>query len=86
MRFIDRVEADYAARMAQIQSGERVSQYNPGDLLEILGGAFVERLAEFSRIAEGSNGFPIVWAKTQMFGREVEIPIDPLNVRLAFEA
>jgi hypothetical protein len=83
MRFIDRVEAEYQHRMSQIEAGERVSEYAEGDLLQILEGGFSERLLQFARIAEAPNGWPVVMAKTELFGREVEVAFDPLNVRRA---
>ncbi len=83
MQFIDRVEADYQARMQQIEAGERVAEYAEGDLLQILDGGFKEHLLRFARIAEGANGFPLIVAKAELFGREVEIPLDPLNVKKA---
>lgn len=85
-RFIAKVEADYAERMAQINAGERVSEYAENDLLEILEGGFREKLLRFSRVAEGANGFPIVLAKAELFGREVEVPLDPLIVKKAANA
>jgi hypothetical protein len=83
MRFIDRVEAEYQFRMSQIEAGERVSEYAENDLLQVLDGGFREKLVKFSRIAKGSNGLPLIVGKTEMFGREVEIPLDPLIVRRA---
>ncbi len=83
MAFINRVEGDFAQRMRQIEAGERVSEYAENDLLEILDGGFKEKLLKFSRVVERANGFPLIVAKTEMFGREVEIPLDPLNVRRA---
>jgi transcription antitermination factor NusG len=86
MQFIARVEADFTQRMRQIEAGERVSEYAENDLLEILDGGFKEKLLKFSRVAEGANGLPLIVAKTEMFGREVEIPLDPLIVKKAANA
>jgi transcription antitermination factor NusG len=82
MRFIDRVEADYAARMAQIEAGERVSQYSPGDLLEIITGPFAGTIAAFRRVAESASMFPELVVEQTIFGREVTTRVDPLAVRL----
>lgn len=83
MAFIDRCEAEYQERWAQIEAGERVSEYQPDDLLEVLEGGFREKLLKFSRTVEDAKGWPVVLAKTELFGREVEVPLDPLLVRRA---
>ena len=83
MVFVDKVEAEYTARMAQIDAGERVSEYQVDDLLMVLDGGFREKLLKFSRMVENAQGWPVVLAKTEMFGREVEVPLDPLNVKKA---
>lgn len=86
MQFIDRCEADYQARMAQIEAGERVSEYQADDLLEVLEGGFREKLLKFSRTVEDAKGWPVILAKTELFGREVEVPLDPLLVKRAATA
>lgn len=84
--FIEQVEADFARRMEQIGAGERVSEYQPDDLLQVLDGGFREKLLRFSRVVENANGWPVILAKTEMFGREVEVPLDPLIVKKAANA
>jgi hypothetical protein len=74
------LEATKAQRRVELKI---VQQYAPDDLLEILDGGFKEKLVKFSRIVDGSNGLPLIVGKTEMFGREVEIPLDPLIVRRA---
>lgn len=80
MAFIDRCEAEYQARMAQIEAGERVSEYQVGDLLEITLGPFQGALARFKRIAEGAM-FPEVVAEAELMGQVVTIKLDPLAAR-----
>ncbi len=82
MAFIDRVEADFAARIAQIEAGERVSEYAPGDLLQIIAGPFQGQLARFKRIAEGAI-FPEVVAEADIMGQAVTIRLDPLAAKRA---
>lgn len=84
--FIDRVEADFAKRMAQIEAGERVSQYEPGDLLQIMAPGFGERLARFSHmIQQAHDMFPTIVADVEGFGGVVRMNIDPIAVRRAAE-
>lgn len=80
--FIDQVEADFARRMAEIEAGERVSEYQPGDLLEITLGPLRGQLARFKRIAEGAI-FPEVVAETEFMGQAVTIRLDPLAAKKA---
>ena len=82
MEFIARVGAEYAARMAQIEAGERVSEYNEGDLLEIIQGPLQGQLARFKRIAEGAM-FPEVVAEVDMMGQSVTVKLDVLAARKA---
>lgn len=82
MEFIGRIDAEYAARMAQIEAGERVSEYNEGDLLEIIQGPLTGQLARFKRIAEGAI-FPEVVAEVDMMGQSVTVKLDVLAARKA---
>jgi transcription antitermination factor NusG len=82
MQFIARVESDFTQRMAQIEAGERVSEYAPGDLLQIIAGPFSGQLARFKRIAEGAM-FPEVVAETELMGQSVTIRLDPLAAKRA---
>jgi len=81
--FINRVEADFAARMAQIEAGQRVDEYEPGDLLEIITGPFAGVLASFKRVAEGAGIFPELVVETQLFGQAVTVRVDPIAARRA---
>lgn len=83
MAFIDRCEADYLARMAQIEAGERVQEYNPGDVLEIIGGPLTGQLARFRQTIERGMLFPEVVAEVEMMGQIVPVRLDPLNARKA---
>lgn len=80
--FIAKAEADFAARMAQIEAGERVSEYQPGELLQIIAGPFQGRLATFKRIAEGAM-FPEVVAEAEIMGQAVTLRLDPLVAKKA---
>lgn len=81
--FIARVEADYTHRMAQIDAGERVQEYAPGDLLEIIAGPFKGQLARFQTIAEGAGIFPEVVAEIELMGQTAKVRLDVLAARKA---
>ena len=85
MAFIDQCEADYQARMAQIEAGERVQEYNVDDVLEIIQGPLVGQLARFKRIIE-KGVFPEVVAEIDLMGQAVTIRLDPLAARKATAA
>ena len=77
-----RIEQEYAARMAQIEAGQRLSEFNPGDALQLLGGLFEGRLATFRRLIEGR--VPMIEAEVQglqLIGKPVVIKVDPVNAR-----
>jgi transcription antitermination factor NusG len=82
-QFIERVEADFAARMAQIEAGQRVDEYEPGDLLQIVTGPFAGVVASFKRLAEGASMFPELVVETQLFGQAVTVRVDPIAARRA---
>jgi transcription antitermination factor NusG len=82
-QFIDRVEADFAARIAQIEAGQRVDEYEPGDLLQIVTGPFAGVVASFKRVAEGASMFPELVVETQLFGQAVTVRVDPIAARRA---
>ena len=82
--FLARVEGDYLARMSQIEAGERISEYNPGDLLQIMTGPFAGQLATFARIVQSAHDvFPSVEAELDVFGRKVKVQVDPIAARRA---
>ena len=83
LKFINKVEADCAERMAQIEAGQRVDEYSPGDLLTIITGPFAGTLASFKRVAEGASMFPDLVVETQMFGQAVTVKVDPIAARRA---
>ena len=84
--FINRVEADFALRLEQIEAGERVSEYQPGDLLTLMVGPFAGQLATFRRIVERPGAaFPMIEADVdvRLFGKPVVAVVDPINARRA---
>lgn len=82
MRFIARVEADYTARMAEIEAGIRVAEYNPGDLLQIMCGPLAGHIAAFVAMQEGSD-FPRIRAEVALFGTSVPVTLDPISAKRA---
>ncbi len=80
----DAIERAFTQRMAQIEAGDRVSEYEPGAVLQIVSGEFAGQIATFTRLADGSNDiFPRIRAEMEMFGRAVKLDLDPLDVRRA---
>lgn len=83
--YAERVEQDYMLRMEQIEARERVSEYDPGQALQLLGGAFRDSLAVFRRIVEGGK-FPMVEYEVKgvrLLGKPIIGEIDPVLVRKA---
>ena len=84
MRFNARIEADYTARMAQIEAGERVHEYNPGDILQIIAGPLAGQLVRFAGMIErAQDAFPRIKADMDLLGQSVRTELDPLHARRA---
>lgn len=94
--FAARVEMDYQNRMADLerqmaaqkQDQHRrifLSEYAPGDTLEILGGVMQGYMATFKRLHEGA--VPMIEAEVQLtlMGRPVTARIDPIMARRVAE-
>jgi len=78
------IERAFAQRMAQIEAGERVAEYVPGDLMQIVSGEFAGQVAAFTRMVERADElFPRIKAEMEMFRRAVKVDLDPLDVRKA---
>jgi transcription antitermination factor NusG len=78
------IERAFEQRMAQIEAGERVSEYEPGALLNIISGEFAGQVATFTRMVEQAGEiFPRIKAEMEFFGRAVKVDLDPLDVRKA---
>ena len=80
--FAARVEQDYQYRMAQIEAGNRLSEYNPGDALEILGGVMQGHMATFLRLHDGK--VPMIEAQIadmELLGKPIRVTLDPINAR-----
>jgi transcription antitermination factor NusG len=80
--FLARVEADYQERMAAIEAGQRVEEYAPGDLLEILAGPLAGTIATFRQVMHRAHEtHPLIQAEGEMFGGKVALELDPVQVR-----
>lgn len=78
--FATATEADFASRMAEIDAGSRVSEYQPGDALKIISGALSNQMATFRRIIESRHSpFPVIEAEINIMGRVTPIRLDPVN-------
>ena len=82
--FRARVDADFYARQAAIDAGQKVAEYEPGDLLQIMAGPFAGQLATFRKLAETDHDlFPRIKADVELFGRTTTIDLDPIHARRA---
>lgn len=83
MRFLTASQAKYAERMAKIQAGERLEEFQPNDLIKIISGPLEGQLARFKRIVEesGDDMFPMVEGEFEMMGQVVTSRFDTLTVK-----
>lgn len=84
MAFIERAEEVHAARMAEFEATQRLSEFQEGDLLEILGGPLAGQLARFRKLVETAHdAFPRIKADLALMGGTVAVDLDPLHARKA---
>ena len=82
MRWLDARRAEFDERMSQIQAGERLAEYQPGEALEILRGPLAGKFATFQRIVEREHElFPRAEVETDMLGGKRRTDVDILDVR-----
>ena len=78
----DKVASDTAKRLAGIEAGQRVEEYQTGDEIKIMSGNLAGQIAIFRRIVECPHEpFPIIEADWEGFGRTSKIRLDPINAR-----
>lgn len=78
------IERAFADRMEQIAAGDRVSEYEPGQLLDIVSGQFAGQIVTFRGMIERAEEmFPTIEAEMVAMGRVVKMKLDPLDVRKA---
>ncbi len=80
--FFAKASEEYKEAQRIIARNDRAAmcQYEPGQALEILSGAFSERAVRFLRMVENSGTFTVEF-EADMFGRVVKGQCDPLDVR-----
>lgn len=84
MAWLDARRDDFDHRQAQIDAGERLSEYQPGDAMEILRGPLAGQFATFRRIVESDHElFPRAEVETDMMGGKRRASVDILDVRRA---
>ena len=84
MRWIEARQAEFADRQEQIAAGERLSEYQEGDMLEILRGPLAGMFATFRRIVERDHElFPRAEVEAEMLGGKRRASVDVLDVRRA---
>ena len=82
--FRSEVQDEYDRKQAIWESGKAVDQYWAGQALRIISGPFMDQLVRFKRTVEAAHDmYPKIEAAYDMMGREVEIVVDPLNVKAA---
>ena len=65
-----------------IEAGEIADQYEIGESLLIREGPFRDRLAKFCGVQETEEAlFPKLRMQVQIMGKDVEVPVDPLDVK-----
>lgn len=69
-------------RMRDIRRGKEVRQYEPGEALEILTGAWAGHLAEFEKL-DAKGMIHASLRDVQIIGKTPQMWLDPLNVRKA---
>ena len=87
--FIDRASAEEAEAQRIIDRNDRVavSEFKAGEAIEILSGPFYDRACKFVRMVHSAHSdYPMIEADMDLFGREVKVQIDPLDVRSAKRA
>jgi transcription antitermination factor NusG len=78
------IERDFTARMDQIEAGDRVAEYEPGQVLDIVSGQFAGQIVTFiGMIERAEEMFPTIEAEMVAMGRVVKMRLDPLDVRKA---
>ena len=84
MRFIGRAQDAFSERMAKIDAGERLDQFQVGDLLDVLEGPLAGLVATFRGIVDRDRSiFPVISADVEFMGGVVRAEIDPISVRAA---
>lgn len=83
--FLNAAKNEVTSRLAKIEAGERLEQFNPGDVLEILSGRLSGIMATFRGIVEkAGNPHPQVSVSVgQMMGKDMLVSLDALHVKKA---
>lgn len=82
--FREKIEADFTARQDAIAAGAKVMEYNPGDVLEVIGGSMAGLLVTFRKLVESDRDLNTrIAADLHLFGRVSTISLDPIQVRRA---
>lgn len=84
MQFVSTAETAYRDRLAKIEAGERVEQFQPGDVMAILSGPLQGQFARFRRLVESPGDmFPQIEADVSILGHTVRARLDVLSVGVA---
>jgi len=77
-------KAEEARRIIDRNDRAAMCQFDPGDMLEILSGPFMNQVVRFTRMVSAAHEMhPMVGFEGELFGRAVPGVIDPLDVRKA---
>jgi transcription antitermination factor NusG len=74
--------ADHKTRKARFAAVRRLSEYEPGALIDIISGPLQGQMARFRKMVERADElFPKIAADMDLMGRVVPVEIDPLDAR-----
>lgn len=83
-QFRQAVEAEYADRERLMKNSEYKCQYQPGQALQILAGAFEGMDVTFTKVIRQSyDDYAKLRVEGDMMGRRVEMDVDPDHVKAA---
>lgn len=81
-KFMDAATAARTEALRAVQNCEAVTQYDRGEVLEILSGPFRDQLAAFQRVVQSARDeHPRLRLQMEAFGRSVDVEVDPLDVK-----
>ncbi len=83
-KFLATVDDENAEAQRILDANDKAAmcQFAPGEASEILAGPFMDRLVRFKRMYQNEHDpHPMIEARAELFGQEVKLTLDPLDVR-----
>lgn len=79
---LEAIEREYEGRNSVIRGGARLSEFEPGDMMEIKAGPLAGLLAKFGEIVEAAQDpFPRLRGEAFVMGQAVHVDLDPIDVK-----